>query len=112
MFVETLKYSPSLTVGLEDFRDYRDADAEAVKAFAAAVAAMVGKDGNLPTKVKIIGIIPTTSLPSEAVMSDVFATQLRTKSPDDRNGQIKFLMENWDEHIAAKTHEILAKAVQ
>ena len=107
-----LKYSPSLTVGLKDFREYRDADADSVKAFAAAVTALASKDGNLPTKNMIIAIIPNTSLPPMAVISDVFAVQLRTKAPDVRNDQIKSLRMNWDENIAVKTDEILAKGVQ
>ena len=106
------KYSPGLTEGLRDFKDYRDVDTEMVKAFAAGVTAITDKVGYIPTKQEMIGIIPVRSLPPEAIISDVFATQLRAKNPSDRKAQIEFIKKNWDENVGSKTDDILARIVK
>jgi hypothetical protein len=103
------KYSPTMVTGLEDFKDYKDADPAKVREFTAVIWSLAGKTGYIPKKEDVLVRFVGQSFPAASIISDVFAAQLRGKDAKDRKMQIEFIKTNWDEKVGSKTDILLDK---
>jgi hypothetical protein len=99
--------APAASRTLPGVEEYAKADPEEIKTLSAQVRAKLDRNGDIPSKNEVLTYLPANSVPSDWVVSDVFAYQLRTKSKGDQRIQLDKLNREWSPNIASKCEQFL-----